>query len=141
MDSFPSHPTHLCRRCIAAIAGACAAAAIARWVTALRRVEVVGPSMMPTLQPGDRLLLAGVRQPRAGDIVALVDPREPSRILVKRVLSVSDQMVEVGGDNPTESTGSETFGAVPARSLHGRAIYRYAPPTRVGRVSGRQKTP
>ncbi|MCI4372169.1 MAG: S26 family signal peptidase [Thermoplasmata archaeon] len=48
--------------------------------------------MLPTLRPGDRLLVdrhAYRRQPPAArDIVVVVDPTEPSRWLVKRVVAV-----------------------------------------------------
>jgi signal peptidase I len=55
-------------------------------------VEVHDESMLPTLRPGDRLLVdrrAYRRQaPCVGDIVVVVDPTERSRWLVKRVLVV-----------------------------------------------------
>ena len=105
----------------------------------LGRVEVVGGSMAPALLPGDRLLLlrrplGSPGWPAVGDVVALNDPREPMRVLVKRVADIDQSAgtVTVLGDAAEASTDSRTFGAVPRRALLGRAIYRYAP---VGRSS------
>lgn len=90
--------------------------------------------MVPTLFEGDRLLVLRTRRARAGDVVALADPRERSRTVVKRVLATHGSTVSVGGDNPGESTDSRHFGPVPRRLLRGRVVYRYAPAGRTGRV-------
>jgi nickel-type superoxide dismutase maturation protease len=101
----------------------------------IRRVEVSGDSMRPTLLPGDRLLVLAGRRARVGDLVTLPDPRTPARHVVKRVTAVTaggGATVVVRGDNPDASTDSRTFGAVPAASIGGRVIYRYFPPVRRG---------
>ncbi len=119
--------------------GFCAAAFIgARLAT--RRVVVEGRSMVPTFDPADRLLV--VRLPRRwplrpGDVVALTDPREPDRLLVKRVTTVGERGVTVTGDNPAESTDSRTFGPVDRGEVWGLVCYRYAPRARAGLVSRR----
>jgi nickel-type superoxide dismutase maturation protease len=100
-----------------------------------RRVEVIGESMLPALRPGDRLLL--LRLPvRPGDVVAVIDPREPRRTLVKRLagLDAPGGGYVVLGDNPRASTDSGDFGPVAPRLLRGRAVYRYAPPEHRGRL-------
>ncbi|HLY77585.1 MAG TPA: signal peptidase I [Thermoplasmata archaeon] len=57
-----------------------------------RRVEVHDESMLPTLRPGDRLLVDPRayrdRLPAVGDIVVLVDPEAPDRWLIKRIAGV-----------------------------------------------------
>ncbi|HZQ28381.1 MAG TPA: S26 family signal peptidase, partial [Acidimicrobiales bacterium] len=65
----------------------------------MRRVEVTGDSMRPTLEPGDRLLV--VRWPwlRAGQLVAVPDPRQPDRVVVKRIAACDGATVTVLGDN------------------------------------------
>jgi nickel-type superoxide dismutase maturation protease len=101
-------------------------------------VVVQGASMLPALAPGDRLLVVPARRFRPGDVVALTDPREPGRLLVKRVVSVDPQSrtVLVLGDNDSASTDSRVFGPVGWRSVIGRAVYRYGPPGKEGPVEG-----
>jgi nickel-type superoxide dismutase maturation protease len=102
----------------------------------LRRVAVHGDSMRPALEPGDRLLVVGFLRPRPGDIVAVVDPREGRRVMVKRVSAVDAAGLTVLGDDPTASTDSRTFGPVPRHLVLGRAVYRYWPEARRGRIRG-----
>jgi nickel-type superoxide dismutase maturation protease len=117
----------------AGVAGACLVGVLAsRW----RRVSVRGTSMTPTLEPADRLLVVRWGRPSAGHLVALRDPRDQSRVLVKRVAEIDtrSRVVTVLGDNPAASTDSRVFGAVPFDAVVGRVVYRYAPAGRAGRV-------
>ena len=105
----------------------------------LRRLEVAGESMIPTLRPGDRVLVvAGLgpfRPPiRTGDLVALADPRAPARVMVKRVTAVAGGRVEVRGDNAAASTDSRHFGPIDRAAVVGRVVYRYHPEARRGRL-------
>ena len=101
----------------------------------LSLVAVDGASMRPALEPGDRLLVVRRRRYRPGDVVAARDPREPARTIVKRVASVEpDGRLVLHGDDPAASTDSRAFGPVERRHVVGRAVYRYAPPERAGRV-------
>ncbi len=110
-----------------------AAGVAASLVRLVRRVEVDGDSMRPTLRPGDRLVVVAGRRARVGDLVTLPDPRAPSRQVVKRVITRDGATVMVRGDNPDASTDSRTFGPVPAESIGGRVVYRYHPADRRGR--------
>jgi nickel-type superoxide dismutase maturation protease len=105
----------------------------------LSRVVVSGDSMLPTLEPGDRLVVLRFghrRGLRPGDLVTLLDPREggPARVMVKRIGDLDSEGAEVAGDNPDASTDSRTFGRVPLTSVTGKVLYRYAPPERAGVV-------
>ena len=88
--------------------------------------------MIPSLAPGDRLVVVKLGKVRSGDLVALKDPGEPGRLLVKRVASVGASGIEVRGDNQVASRDSRSFGPVPPASVIGKAVYRYFPPTRTG---------
>lgn len=94
-------------------------------------VEVRGRSMVPTLLPGDRLLVARTTAPRPGQIVLAADPRDARRELVKRVVRIDADGVELRGDEPTASTDARTFGRVPLTSVRWRAVLRYWPPRRL----------
>lgn len=60
---------------------------------------VEGESMEPTLHTSERLLvnkfLYLVRPPQPGEIVVLQDPGQPRRELIKRVIAVAGEIVEV----------------------------------------------
>ncbi|HEY8806708.1 MAG TPA: nickel-type superoxide dismutase maturation protease [Candidatus Limnocylindria bacterium] len=108
-----------------------------RPATALFRVAVAGRSMEPTFQDGDWLLVRQLRRPpRPGELVVATDPREPERLLVKRVSAVAGDQVIVRGDHPdpAESTDSRQFGAIPGSAVVGRPFVRYAPLHRIGLV-------
>ena len=103
-----------------------------------RRFVVVDASMLPTLRPGDRLLVDPVplreRPPQIGEIVVLTDPEAPPRRLVKRVAACDDAAatVTVLGDAAGSSRDSRAFGPVPRSSLVGVAWFRYLPRERRG---------
>src|SRR5881275_2740790 len=101
----------------------------------MHRVVIFGDSMRPTLLPGDRVLVVG-RRLRRGALVALRDPRDPTRVLVKRVVAVDRRagLVDVAGDNPASSTDSRAFGPVPRALVVGQVRWRYWPPDRRGRL-------
>jgi len=104
------------------------------------RSAVLGNSMQPGLLPGDWLLVDprafAARLPRPGELVAALDPTEPSRWLVKRVAAItSDGRIELLGDSPEVSTDSRSFGAVEAGAIIGRPWARYWPLARIGPVS------
>ena len=95
--------------------------------------------MEPTLVPGDWLLVDPhayiERSPSPGELVLVPDPRQVTRLLVKRVTSVDpDGWLRLGGDAPEASTDSRAFGSVDPNSVVGRPWYRYFPPRRVGRI-------
>lgn len=133
-----SHPTQSRGRArVRRLAGSILVATLGLFLSAagrFTRVVVSGNSMLPGLLPGDRLLVVPVLRIREGQVVAMSDPRQPGRVLVKRVHSIHAGLVEVRGDNIAESTDSRHFGRVPRASVIGRAAYRYAPSGRSGRL-------
>ena len=96
--------------------------------------------MAPTLLPGDWLLVNPdaflTSDPTSGDLVLVPDPRDGSRLLVKRVAGRDGAGdLVLAGDDPMASTDSRDFGAVDVRSIQGRPLFRYWPPARIGRLS------
>ena len=132
------HPTHYPRQARPThgfpAAGLLAVLIGAAWFVARRchRLEVAGNSMLPSFAPGDRVLAVEGLPVRTGHVVAVVDPRDSGRLLVKRVHRVTGSSVEVLGDNDLESTDSRTFGQVGLAAIRGRVVYRYFPPERAG---------
>jgi signal peptidase I len=63
--------------------------------------KVDGDSMVPTLTHGDRLivfkLIYRLRGPQPGEIVVLKDPFDKGRDLIKRVIAVGGETVEIRG--------------------------------------------
>jgi mitochondrial inner membrane protease subunit 1 len=98
----------------------------------VRRVVVTGDSMRPTFEAGDRILLGPAWRLRPGQVVGLADPRQPGRLMIKRVRSIDSSGIRVEGDNPDASTDSRHFGPVTRTYLVGRVLYRYAPFARAG---------
>ncbi len=134
----PRRPRHRAVGSVACMAVALAGAGLIA-SRGIRRVEVAGGSMAPAFRPGDRLVvlarpLGPQRWPAVGDVVAVADPRDPTRTLVKRVAAVDRAAgtLDVRGDDPGASTDSRHFGPVPRAAVVGRAVYRYAPPGRTG---------
>ena len=91
------------------------------------RFVVSGESMLPTLRPGDRLLVARTRPLRPGDLVVVRDPRSLSHLVCKRVVTADARHIGVRGDNPDASTDSRVFGPVPVEWVVGRVLRRYWP--------------
>jgi nickel-type superoxide dismutase maturation protease len=105
------------------------------------RVEISGPSMAPTLEPGDFALAVRPNRLRRGDIVVIEHPRRPGLEMVKRITGLPDELVPDGrileeeewwveGDNPAQSTDSRHFGSVPRELIKAKVRLVYWPPAR-----------
>jgi nickel-type superoxide dismutase maturation protease len=89
------------------------------------RLEIEGVSMLPELAPGDRVVIRKTRQVAVGDTIALRDPDDEERHLVKRVVGLEYGAVRVEGDNEGASRDSRHFGPVPSSLVLGRVVTRY----------------
>jgi signal peptidase I len=127
---------------LAALSGASALLLLLR--RALLVVSVDGASMMPTYQPGDRLLTVRARRGvpiRSGDVVVCRRPdrRPDAPYLVKRVLATAGQPIpdQPAADNPEfalvppgsiwvqgDSPGydSRAFGPLPLSEIIGQVL-------------------
>jgi nickel-type superoxide dismutase maturation protease len=114
--------------CALAIGGLAGAFALERLRRRLFSVAVAGESMAPTLNDGDWLIVDRNLDPRPGDVVLLMDPRDHTRELIKRVHDIdASHGIWVEGDNPAASTDSRTFGRVDSARILGRVVARYWP--------------
>ena len=66
----------------------------------IRVIDVVGTSMLPTLQHGNKMLVSGfLYQPKSGDVVVFqADSSDPDKALVKRVIAVSGDDINIDFD-------------------------------------------
>lgn len=90
--------------------------------------EVYNPSMLPTLRPGDRLLLRYDVPVRAGHVVVVRHPFQRDLLIVKRAVRHGADGWWVRGDNPYAGNDSREFGAVPDELVMARAALRLRPP-------------
>jgi len=124
---------------VALIAGLAAAYGFLRWRPF--RMEVVGPSMRPALEPGDWAIAIVPARVRRGDIVVVEHPERPGLEIVKRAVNVSGDVAPDGfalvnqvwieGDEPESSTDSRRFGPVAIDRVRGRVRLVWWPPERV----------
>jgi nickel-type superoxide dismutase maturation protease len=92
--------------------------------------EVEGPSMVPTLYGGDRLLVRYGARVRPGQVVVLRHPLQQNLLVVKRVAQRRDGGWWVLADNPTAGGDSTVYGTVPEEFVLGRVLGRYRPRSR-----------
>jgi phage repressor protein C with HTH and peptisase S24 domain len=101
-------------------------------VAALRIALVRGPSMVPTLRDGDRILVR-MGPPTGAPVGRIVLVDLPGRPLaVKRLVGVEDGgSIRVEGDNELGSTDSRSLGPQPAAAMKGVVLARLWPRPRL----------
>jgi nickel-type superoxide dismutase maturation protease len=90
--------------------------------------EVYNPSMLPTLRPGDRLVVHYGAAVRPGDVVVLRHPFQHDLLIVKRAVERRAGGWWVRGDNAAVRNDSREFGAVPDELVVARAWLRLRSP-------------
>jgi nickel-type superoxide dismutase maturation protease len=93
----------------------------------LGAAEVTGPSMVPTLHHGDRLLVQYGARVRPGDVVVLRHPFQQDLLVVKRAVELREGGWWVLGDNPYAGGDSTDYGSVPEELVLGKVRLRYRP--------------
>ncbi len=96
--------------------------------------EVTGPSMVPTLCHGDRLLVRYGARLRPGDVAVMRHPLQQDLLIVKRAVERRPGGWWVLGDNPFAEPDSRVFGVVPRELVLARVLWRFRP--RDGRPGG-----
>ena len=89
--------------------------------------EVRGPSMVPTLQHGDRLVVQYGARVGPGDVVVLRHPFQQDLLVVKRIAERREGGWWVLGDNAYAGGDSTDYGTVPEDLVLGRVRFRYRP--------------
>ncbi|MEV4447305.1 MULTISPECIES: nickel-type superoxide dismutase maturation protease [Streptomyces] len=89
--------------------------------------EVRGPSMVPTLQHGDRLVVQYGARVRPGDVVVLRHPFQQDLLVVKRIAERREGGWWVLGDNAYAGGDSTDYGTVPEDLVLGKVRFRYRP--------------
>ncbi|MGW3725075.1 nickel-type superoxide dismutase maturation protease [Streptomyces sp. NPDC000851] len=89
--------------------------------------EVTGPSMVPTLFHGDRLVVRYGARIRPGDVVVLRHPFQQDLLVVKRAAERREGGWWVLGDNAYAGGDSTDYGTVPEELVLGRVRFRYRP--------------
>ncbi len=84
-----------------------------------RRFRVQGPSMLPTLKPGEFVLINPHAVAAIGDLVVGDHPHKPVQIL-KRVAGFDEiGNLRLESDNPSEGSDSRHFGPISPDAVHG----------------------
>ncbi len=89
--------------------------------------EVTGPSMVPTLYHGDRLLVHYGARVRPGDVVVLRHPFQQDLLVVKRAAERREGGWWVLADNAFAGGDSTDYGVVPDELILGRVRLRVRP--------------
>jgi nickel-type superoxide dismutase maturation protease len=100
------------------------------WFTAL----VHGPSMVPTMRHGDRVLVrGGPGRAAPGDVVVARFRSRPGLLVVKRVVRREADGWWLVGDNPYATDDSRAYGVA---DVVGRVVLRWWPRPRL--ITGRR---
>jgi phage repressor protein C with HTH and peptisase S24 domain len=85
--------------------------------------KISGNSMWPNFRDGDIVSCQHFdgQQLNVGDIVIFPSPHDSTKLLIKRIVRINFDMCFVQGDNPdpTASTDSHNFGAIPLSTVVG----------------------
>jgi phage repressor protein C with HTH and peptisase S24 domain len=96
-----------------------------------RMAVVSGLSMVPTLAPGERLLVRHDGPLVLGDLVVF---ERTGQFDVKRILRIEADGIFVQGDNDLVSTDSRSYGVIPHGDVLGTVTFRLWP--KPGRIKG-----
>ena len=86
----------------------------------IQRFTVYENSMLPTLAPGDDVLVFHWLRGGIGDIIVA---QYQNKIIIKRINSIENGQDFLIGDNPNESIDSRRFGPISQKDITGKVIY------------------
>jgi nickel-type superoxide dismutase maturation protease len=77
-------------------------------------------SMLPTLKPGDSVLVFKWLKIKPGDVVVA---RQQDRVVIKKIAKIIGKDYYLLGDNPTSSLDSRKLGPVAKRDILGAVVH------------------
>jgi nickel-type superoxide dismutase maturation protease len=89
--------------------------------------RVQGKSMLPKYQAGDLVLIIKRKNPKRHQVVIAQRPDKLDLLVIKRVISVTNNGYWLQGDNAKFSDDSRIFGEVPKELIKGIVLFRYWP--------------
>lgn len=93
------------------------------------KYRVEGNSMLPTLKDGDIVLIKPGGNYSVGNIVLANHPYKQSTKILKRITAISKEgLIEISGDNPSESSDSRIFGNIHDREIIGKMVKKLQNP-------------
>jgi nickel-type superoxide dismutase maturation protease len=88
-------------------------------------IRIEGPSMLPVLSHGDRVVVDPSAKPEKGDIVVAYHPYKKNVSIVKRIVDIlPDGRYVLLGENLDESTDSRQFGTIAGKDIFGKVVAR-----------------
>ncbi len=91
------------------------------------KYQISGNSMIPILKHGQVVLVNRLSyfltEPKIGDLVALIDPRD-KKVLIKRLARIKNYQYFVLGENKKQSTDSRAFGWLKKKDIIGKIIFK-----------------
>ena len=111
------------------------------FVFAVRMVNVVGHSMVPTLEQSDKVVISNLfYHPKQGDVVVLRKQTLMQEPIVKRIIATEGQTVDIDFDDGVVYVDGSTdsrdarLGCVDTRYIMGRVYFTLFPVKNIGVV-------
>ena len=88
-------------------------------------IRIEGPTKLPGLAHGDRVVVDPCAKPEKGDIVVAYHPYKKNVSIVKRIVDIlPDGRYVLLGENLDESTDSRQFGTIAGKDIFGKVVAR-----------------
>ena len=89
--------------------------------------RVQGESMAPSYHSGDLVLIRKARKVKRNNIVIAHRPDQEDLLIIKRVITITNNGYWLQGDNPEFSDDSRLFGEVSKELIKGIVLFKYWP--------------
>jgi nickel-type superoxide dismutase maturation protease len=89
--------------------------------------RVQGDSMTPAYKSGDLVLIRRTRKVKRNNVVIAHRPDREELLIIKRVITITNNGYWLQGDNSEFSDDSRLFGEVPRDLVKGIVLFKYWP--------------